>query len=125
MKAYFLLALTVALSASNSALADDDKAKALFKEGNCNNCHYVSETTVGPSLIDIADKYRGNAEAQATLEKKVRTGGSGSWGVMPMPGTRQSISDEDIKVLVTWILQQKAKPKSEEKAGAKSEDKAK
>jgi len=123
MKACHLLAMTFALSVSVSALAADDKAKILFKEGNCNNCHMITDTTVGPSLIEIADKYRGNSEAQGILEKKVRVGGSGSWGVMPMPGTRQSISDADIRILVTWILAQKAKPKTDEKTDAKAEKK--
>ena len=125
MKVCFLLAMTVALTIPASALAADDKEKALFIEGNCNNCHNLSDTTVGPSLIDIADKYRGDSEAQGRLEKKVRTGGSGSWGVMPMPGTRQSISDGDIKVLVTWILAQKAKPKSDSKTDGQSGKEAK
>ena len=123
MKACHLLAMTFALSVSVSALAADDKAKILFKEGNCNDCHMITDTTVGPSLIEIADKYRGNSEAQGILEKKVRVGGSGSWGVMPMPGTRQSISDADIRILVTWILAQKAKPKTDEKTDAKAEKK--
>ena len=125
MKVRYLLAMTVALSVSASALADDKKAQTLFTEGNCNNCHNPIDTTVGPSLIEIADKYRGDSGAQEKLEKKVRNGGSGSWGVLPMPGTRQSISDEDIRILVAWILEQKAKPKADEKSGAKSDKKAK
>ncbi len=125
MKVRYLLAMTVALSVSVSAIAADNKAQTLFKEGNCNNCHNLTDTTVGPSLIEIADKYRGDSGAQEKLEKKVRNGGSGSWGVIPMPGTRQSISDEDIKILVAWILEQKAKPKVEEKTVAKPDKKTK
>jgi cytochrome c len=121
MKVCYLFAMTVALSVSASALAADNKAQTLFKEGNCNNCHTISRITVGPTLIEIADKYRGDNEAQVKLEQKVRNGGSGSWGVMPMPGTRQSISDADIKILVTWILEQKAKPKADKKTDAKSD----
>jgi len=124
MKVCYLLAMTVALSVSTSALAAS-KAETLFTEGNCNNCHNLSAVMVGPTLIDIADKYRGDKEAQGRLEKKVRTGGAGSWGVMPMPGTRQSVSDADIRILVTWILEQKAKPKADEKSGAKTDKKSK
>lgn len=124
MKVCYLLAMTVALSVSTTALAAG-KAETLFKEGNCNNCHHPSDETVGPTLVQIADKYRNDKEAQGKLEKKVRSGGAGSWGVMPMPGTRQSISDEDIKVLVAWMLEQKAKPKTAEKSDTKSDKKAK
>jgi len=124
MKVCYLLAMTVALSVSTTALAAG-KAQTLFKEGNCSNCHDLSQETVGPTLIQIADKYRDDKEAQVKLEKKVRNGGAGSWGLMPMPGTRQSISDEDIKILVVWILEQKAKPKTDEKSDAKTDKKAK
>jgi len=124
MKVRYLAAMTVALSVSATAFAAD-KPETLFKDGNCNNCHIVEYKTVGPSLIDIAAKYKDDKEAQAKLEKKVRVGGSGSWGVIPMPGTRASISDESIRILVTWILEQKAKPKDEPKADKKTDPKAK
>lgn len=124
MKVCYLLAMIVALSVSTAAFAAD-KAETLFKEGNCNNCHNLSAVMVGPTLIEIADKYRGDKEAQGKLEKKVRSGGTGSWGMMPMPGTRLAISDEDIRILVTWILEQKAKPKADEKSGAKTDKKTK
>lgn len=137
MKVRYLLAMTVALSLSATAFAADDKAakektaeeKAaekileLFQDGNCNNCHAVESKTVGPSLISVADKYRDDKEAQSKLEKKVRSGGVGTWGVLPMPGTRQNFSDESIKILVTWILEQKKKPAEEPKADQKSDTK--
>jgi cytochrome c len=124
MKACYFIAMTFAFSVSTAAFAAN-KAETLFIDGNCNNCHNLSRETVGPTLIQIADKYRGDKEAKVKLEKKVRTGGSGSWGVMPMPGTRKSISDDDIKVLVAWILEQKEKPKTPEKSDAKTDNKAK
>lgn len=137
MKVRYLLAMTVALSLSATAFAADDKAAkektaeekaaekilALFQDGNCNNCHAVESKTVGPSLISVADKYRDDKEAQSKLEKKVRSGGVGTWGVLPMPGTRQNFSDESIKILVTWILEQKKKPIEEPKADQKSDTK--
>ena len=148
MKVRYLLAMTVALSVSATTFAADDKAAkdktaeekaaekkaaekkaaeekimALFQDGNCNNCHAVESKTVGPSLISVADKYRDDKEAQSMLEKKVRSGGVGSWGVLPMPGTRQNFSDESIKILVTWILEQKKKPAEEPKAAEKSDTK--
>jgi len=124
MKIQYFAVMIVALSVSATSFAAS-KAEELFVEGNCNNCHNIDHKTVGPSLIDIAAKYKDNKEAQATLEKKVRTGGSGTWGILTMPGTRQSISDESIKILVSWILEQKAKPKEESKAAQKPDPKAK
>jgi cytochrome c len=124
MKVLYLAAMTVALSVSATSFAAD-KPETLFVAGNCNNCHAADHKTVGPSLIDIAAKYKDDKEARAKLEQKVRLGGSGSWGVLPMPGTRASISDESIKILVAWILEQKAKPADEPKADKKADPKAK
>jgi len=130
MKVCYVIAMTLTLSVSTSAFAAN-KAETLFIEGNCNNCHAIGNETTGatfspgPSLILIADKYRDDKQAPGKLEKKVRTGGVGAWGVLPMPGTRSSVSDEDIKILVTWILEQKAKPKTAEKPDAKADKKSK
>jgi cytochrome c len=130
MKVCCFIAMIFALSVSTAAFAAKN-VETLYKDGNCNNCHTIEDVTStgfyspGPSLVKVADKYRGDKEAQEKLEKKVRSGGAGSWGVMPMPGTRQSISDQDIKILVAWILEQKAKPKAAEKSDAKTDKKSK
>ncbi len=106
MKASYLVAMTAALSVSAVAFAADD-GEALFKKNNCVACHAVATKTVGPALKDVAAKYKGDKGAQAQLEAKVRSGGKGSFGTMPMPATPKSVSDGDIKTMVTWVLNQK------------------
>jgi len=100
------LALTAALSFSTAAFAVGDGA-ALFKKNNCGACHAAAGKSLGPTLADIAAKYKGDKNAQARLEAKVRSGGAGSFGTMPMPATAKSISDDGIKTMVVWILDQK------------------
>lgn len=85
-----------------SAVADE----ALAKSKNCLACHTVQTKIVGPAFKDIAAKYAGDASAQAMLEGKVKAGGSGVWGNIPMP-PNAAVSDADIKTLVTWILSTK------------------
>jgi cytochrome c len=75
----------------------------LFKKNGCAACHAPAAKMVGPSLADIANKYKGQADAQAKLEKKVKAGGSGVWGPIPMPAQAQ-LSDADNKAMVQWIL---------------------
>ncbi|MBI5626264.1 MAG: c-type cytochrome [Nitrosomonadales bacterium] len=106
MKARYLVAMTAALSVSAVAFAADD-GEALFKKNNCVACHAVAKKTVGPALKDIAAKYKDNKGAQTQLEAKVRSGGKDSFGTMPMPATAKSVSDGDIKTMVTWVLNQK------------------
>lgn len=75
----------------------------LAQKNACTACHAVDKKIVGPAYKDVANKYRGDKTAQAKLEEKVKKGGSGVWGQVPMPPNTQ-VSDADIKKLVTWIL---------------------
>ena len=70
-------------------------------------CHAVDKKVVGPSYKDIAAKYKGQADAVDKLAKKVKAGGSGVWGPIPMPA--QTINDDDAKVIAAWIAQGAAK----------------
>jgi len=76
---------------------------AIFKSENCSACHAPSAKLVGPSIADIAVKYKGQSGAQDKLMVKVKNGGSGVWGAIPMPPQAQ-LSDEDRATLVHWML---------------------
>jgi len=106
MKLVHLLAMTAALSVSATVFAADDGA-ALIKKSGCTVCHAVAKKMVGPAFKDVAAKYAGDKGAQAKLEAKVRNGGKGSFGSMPMPATGKNVSDADISTIVGWVLQQK------------------
>lgn len=106
MKARYLIVIAASLSFSATAFAATD-AEALFKQNNCAMCHAPASASLGPSLKDISAKYAKTDGAQAQLEAKVRNGGKGSFGSMPMPATPKSVSDESIKAMVHWILSQK------------------
>jgi cytochrome c len=94
-----LLLAGAGLLIAGQASADE----ALAKAKNCMSCHAIDKKVVGPSYKDVAKKYAGNAGAAATLEAKVKKGGSGVWGTVPMP-PNPAVSDADIKKLVAWIL---------------------
>lgn len=95
-----LLAAT-ALAASAPAKASE----AIVKKARCVACHVVDTKRVGPAYKDVAAKYRGDAGAPAKLFDKVRSGGSGVWGEVPMiPHPADKISDDDLKAAIKWIL---------------------
>jgi cytochrome c len=84
---------------------DDAAASAVMAKAGCNACHATDKKMVGPSFQDIAKKYKGDAAAVATLSAKVRKGGAGNWGQIPMPpNPPEKISDADLKGVVEWIL---------------------
>ena len=87
------------LAGAGNALASE----ALAKKYNCLTCHTVDKKVVGPSYQDVAAKYKGDKDALAKLTEKVKKGGVGVWGQIPMPPNVQ-VPEADIKELVTWIL---------------------
>lgn len=98
------LAAAAGLTLVSGAFAADPKAaEALAKNSGCLACHTVDKKLVGPSYKDIAAKYRNNKGAEADLIKKVKAGGKGVWGDIPMPPNAH-VKDEDIKTMVQWIL---------------------
>ncbi|MCH8622584.1 c-type cytochrome [Undibacterium sp. TS12] len=82
----------------------DDSLK-LLKQYACVACHGMKDKVVGPGFAQIAAKYQGNADAENILSKKIRSGGSGVWGEIPMP-PQPTIKDAELKSMVGWILKQ-------------------
>jgi cytochrome c len=79
------------------------KVTALMKANACLSCHAVDTRRVGPSFHDIAKRYKDKAGSLDKLMKKVRDGGSGVWGPIPMP-PHPSLDQADIQSMVQWIL---------------------
>jgi len=101
-KTVLMLAGLLAAASTGSALAGPDEA--LTKAG-CVACHAQDKKLVGPAFKDIAAKYRGQKEAGTQLADKVRKGGKGVWGPIPMPASGpDKISDADLKAALDWVL---------------------
>lgn len=103
MKSIRALCLALAFaSASGAAMANAELAKAK----NCTACHAIDKKLIGPAYKAVAAKYANDKEAVAKLTKKVREGGVGVWGQVPMPANPQ-VSAEEAETLVKWVLSQK------------------
>lgn len=89
------------LLVAGSALAADMPAVA--KKNNCTACHAIDKKVVGPAWQAVADKNKGAADAADRLSAKIKKGGAGAWGSMPMPANPK-VSDADMKEIVTFIL---------------------
>jgi cytochrome c len=75
---------------------------ALAQKNSCLACHAVDRKVVGPAYQDVAKKYAGNT-APEELAKRIKSGGAGNWGPIPMPA-QTALSDADAKALAVWIL---------------------
>lgn len=93
------IALAAAALASSPAFA----SKELASKSACMACHAVDRKMVGPSFRDVAQKYGGQKDAQATLATSIKKGGVGKWGPVPMPG-QAALSEADAQTLAGWVL---------------------
>lgn len=93
-----LAVLTAMVTLPLSAGADE----ALAKSKACLACHQIDKKVVGPAFKDVAAKYKGQADAQAVLADKIKNGGKGNWGPIPMPA--QNVTEDEAKKLAAWVL---------------------
>lgn len=95
---FTLAAMVVAVPAwSNEA------ALQLAQKNNCLACHALDKKLVGPSWADVSRKYAGDPTAEAKLIAKVKKGGAGAWGQVPMP-PNVTVKDADVKAIVQYLL---------------------
>ncbi len=95
---------TVLTAAACITLAGMAQAsEKLAQASGCMACHSIDKKLIGPSYKDVAAKYRGKKGAEAELIKKVKAGGKGVWGDIPMTPNAH-VKDEDLKAIVQWIL---------------------
>lgn len=92
-------ALALALLIAPAAQASEE----LAKKHNCLACHQVANKVIGPSYQEVAAKYKGQADAATVLATKIKDGGVGVWGQIPMP-PNPAVPEADLTALVTWIL---------------------
>jgi len=105
MKTLRILASVLVASGMTGVVhaADGD---TLLKDSGCLSCHAKAEKVVGPAFLSVADKYRSDKDAVATLVQSIQNGSKGKWGRMPMP-PHASISQDDLKTLARHVLAMK------------------
>lgn len=83
-------------------------ALALAKQSGCLACHNIDKKIVGPAWKDVSERYKNDTEAKAKLIAKVKAGGKGNWtevtGGMAMPPYSPRVSDDNIEILVDFVL---------------------
>lgn len=97
---HLLLISTLTLAAAAAQASDGD---ALLQANGCLSCHAKAEKVVGPAFLSIADKYRNDKDAAASLVQSIQNGSKGKWGRIPMP-PHASLSGAELKALSGWVL---------------------
>jgi cytochrome c551/c552 len=89
---------TVAAAASQGTAAASQTPGALLQRNACIACHAPDRKLVGPSWGDVAKKHAGKTDY---IAQKIRAGGSGVWGGVPMPP--QEIGEADARTIAQWL----------------------
>ncbi|WP_144324981.1 c-type cytochrome [Tepidimonas aquatica] len=88
--------------AAGAAAGGGADAKSLLAKNACTACHGVANKIVGPGFNEVAAKHKGKADLEAYLVGKIKGGGQGVYGAIPMPPQPQ-VSDADAKAIAAWI----------------------
>jgi len=102
MKSALIVPVLGLLLAASQAFATEDPDE-FYKTKNCLACHRIDRATLGPSFKTIAAKYVDDKDADLMLAKKIREGGMGVWGQVPMPAQPQ-VNETEALTLARWIL---------------------
>lgn len=102
MKKLMMTAASAALLLLSGAASADD-GMALAQKNACMSCHGVDKKIVGPAYKEVAKKYAGDKTAKDRLVAKVKAGGKGVWGQIPMP-PNPGVKPEDAEKIVEWVL---------------------
>lgn len=85
----------------------------LAQSSDCFSCHAVGHKVVGPAFADIALRYRGQPDAALKLEAKIKAGGAGNWGDVPMT-PHPDLAQEQLVSMVSWVLSLRGHPAAHE-----------
>jgi cytochrome c len=92
-----------AVGAASAPAREGPGVEGMLAKYACTACHTVDTKVIGPSFADVSAKYRGQKDVPQKLAEKVRSGGSGAWGQIPMP-PNPSLPDKDLHTIIEWIL---------------------
>jgi S-disulfanyl-L-cysteine oxidoreductase SoxD len=90
-------------AAAPAAATGSAAALTALQKHSCTACHGIDTKLVGPSFQEISKKHAARGDAAAYLAGKIKAGGSGVWGAIPMPG--QSLPESDSNDIVRWIIE--------------------
>ena len=77
-------------------------ASKLAQAKGCFACHDINNKKVGPAFKEVAKRFAGKPGIEEELAKRIKNGGVGTWGNVPMPP--QNVTEEEAKQLAQWVL---------------------
>ena len=91
------------LSSGHKLISEAERGKGLSQSLDCKACHKESETSIGPSYLEISEKYKDDPNAVSYLQEKIVFGGSGVWGEVAM-AAHPDLTQSETKMLAEYVL---------------------
>jgi len=98
----FTLGICASINITSASEASD--GREIAKKNLCLGCHAETKKVVGPAFIEVAKRYDNSPATFKYLSSKIKEGGVGAWGAIPMPANKNNISDQEVKQVIQWIL---------------------
>jgi cytochrome c551/c552 len=92
-----------AVPAAVATATGTPNVKDLLARNACTACHAVDSKVVGPSFREVGTKYKSRTDGEAFLANRIRSGGQGNWGAVPMP-PQPALKDDDARAIARWVL---------------------
>lgn len=99
-----VVAATALMFAGQAGASDAAAGKAVFDKAVCKGCHAIEYEGYGPAFKDVGAKYAGVAGAKESLIGKIKNGTKGTWGTAEMPAQKGNVTEEQLNILVDYIL---------------------
>jgi cytochrome c len=104
-KFIMILAATCFSAPAFSADVDADAAQAQLKKSDCFKCHALDKKKDGPAYKEVANKYKGKADAEEKLVKHATTNPKVKIdGKEEEHRSLKTKDDAEIRNVVRWIL---------------------
>jgi len=94
------LLIAVAAVASLAVAGAAQASEAMAKDKGCLGCHAVDAKKVGPAFKEVSAKFKGKADAEATVVSTMKSGKSSSGKAHPVA----KATDDEMKALAKWVL---------------------
>lgn len=106
----FIVGGVASLSISSASGASE--GREIARKNLCLGCHAETKKVVGPAFIEVAKRYDNSPTTYKYLSSRIKEGGVGAWGAIPMPANKNNINDQEVNQVIQWIftLQKKNEP---------------
>jgi cytochrome c len=87
-----------------ASASEVSEGRDIARKNLCLGCHAETKKVVGPAFMEIAKRYDSSPASYTYLSRRIKEGGVGVWGAIPMPANKNNITDKEVNLVIQWIF---------------------